>query len=152
MGSVSAAADFEAAFLAAAIDAIGDPDVLVVSGYPYPQDAYDIVSVGQVTAEQEPASLGARRRNETLTLTLLVSVWRPSVGQEADIEVRARARALLGAVEYACRVTDTTVGGTVIWCFMTDHQLWSDPFTIDSTEGRTCEVAATFQAFQQVVG
>jgi hypothetical protein len=152
MSSVSAAAAFEAALLAGAVDAINDSDVLVVSGYPYPYDSQDIVALGQVISDQEPATFGNRTRSEILTAELMVSVFRYG-GQEADATVRARARGLLAAIKFYCRRTDTHLGGSVLYCFLTHQELASEPFQTGEDAayfGRVCEIRATFTALARV--
>jgi hypothetical protein len=137
--------------LAAAITAIADDEVMIVPGYPWPQDAQDIVSVGQVvTADQEPASYGQRTRKENLTCDVTVSVFRPG-GSEVQAAVTARAYVLLGRIERYTRVTDTTLGGAVEFCFMTSHELRTSSVP-DTSSGRVTEITATFTAYARVTG
>jgi hypothetical protein len=152
MSTVSAAAAFEAALLAGAVTAIDDAEVLIVSGYPYPFDTQDIVALGQVISDQEPATFGNRTRSEVLTAELMVSVFRYG-GQETDAVVRTRARELLAAVEFYCRRTDTTLGASVLYCFLTHQELASEPFQTGEDSayfGRVCEIRATFTAVARV--
>jgi hypothetical protein len=151
-GSDVASADeaFEAGLLDAIKVAVNDPDVFIVLGFPWPQDAADIISIGDIRSEQEPATIGRRTRNETLTAEVLVSCSQYG-GQEQEAIVRSRARELLKAIEYYVRITDTTVGGSVIWCFRVASELFSNAWQDDSGAlGRTCEIKATFTAFARV--
>jgi hypothetical protein len=150
-GSDVASADeaFEAGLLDAIPVAVQDPDVQVGLGFPWPMVSDDIITIGDVRSEQESASLGKRTRNETLTVEVLISCSRYG-GQDQESVVRERARQLLKAIEYHVRVTDTTVGGSVIWCFRTSSELFSSAFQSDTDAGRVCEIKATFTAFARV--
>jgi hypothetical protein len=53
-------------------------------------------------------------------------------------------------VEQYARVTDTTIGGAVRWCFLTQHtsQGHTDPQVLE--QGRVIEISATFTALARV--
>ncbi len=138
------------AFLAAITAAVTDPAVQIVTGRPWPELADDIISVGKVRSHQEPKTFGSGRGfEETLTVEVLVSVFRRG-GQEVENTAHARAFELLGLIEHKMRLEDTTVGGTVLWCWLTDSDHDSEPFTSDTTDGRVTEILATFTAMVRI--
>lgn len=152
MQSFTVAGPLRIAMRDAAVTAINDPAVQIEVGYPWPQTAADIVAVGAVRSTQEPATLGTQRsREETLTVDVLVSVFRAG-GQEVEQVASDRAYALLGALERHVRITDTTLGGVVRHCFLTGHEMDSQPFSDDTGMGRTVEIAATFTAAVRITG
>src|SRR5690349_410428 len=108
----TAAADFRQGLYEAAVTAIDDSDVSIVTGAPSDVFAWDLVAVGrEVTSDQDFGPMGtARTRNEQLTCDVTVSVLRPG-GQEQESVAATRAYELLGAVELYARKTDTTLGG-----------------------------------------
>lgn len=147
MSSVSTNADlFKRALIAAIVTAINDPAVLVTYGHPGLEVVDDMVGVGKVHATQAPATMSTRRpRQEVITAEVTISCFRGG-GVEQEAIAGARAYQLLGLIEQSVRVTDTQVGGTVLWCFLTDH--FSDGATdpVYIAEGRTIEIVATFTA------
>jgi len=90
-----------------------------------------------------------RQRVETITVEVLISVFRPG-GQEQEEIASARAYELLDAVEHHTRMVDQTLGGLVQSCLLTGHELDSAPFSDDTGQGRTVEVLATFEAKNRV--
>lgn len=112
---------FRAAFLAAATTAVNDVTVLVCLGHPGTQLPNDIVSVGDLTVEQDFATISTNRTREmVLTQDVIISVFRPG-GADQEAVVSARGFDLLNRIEEQFRVTDTTLGGLVRWCFCTGH-------------------------------
>lgn len=131
------------AVIAAAID---DPAVQVGLGMPWPQTAQDLIAVGGVESQLEPGPMGPQRsRDETLTVEVLISVFRPG-GQDQEQVASDRAYELLGAIERHLRMVDPTVGGLVRACLLTGHRMESDPFDDGTGMGRVVEVLATFAA------
>lgn len=129
----------------------GDPDVIVSYGNPGPRYANDWVVLGGVTSDQVPATLSSslRHRRETLSIEIMFSSYR--AGEEDDDRIPTeRVYEMQGLVENYVRTTDTTVGGTVMWCFMTSHR--SDGATPDDiiADGRVIQSLATFTAVADV--
>jgi hypothetical protein len=131
----------------------GEPDkqdVLVTFGGPGTYAPNEIVSFLDLTADQDVATMGSNRgRDETIELTVSISVVMGG-GQEAEIPSHERAYDLLRAIEYYARKTDTTIGGTVQWCFCVRHGTagQTDPSLI--ANGRVTEIVATFRARARV--
>ena len=147
MTTFTAAAAFKNAAHAAALTLwpSGSP-VQVAFGHPGSVQGTEIVAFMEISSEQEPATLGPRRqRREVLQLTVVFSVFRGGGGEQEKI-ASDRAYELLGALEQQFRVTDTTVGGTVLFCFLTSHQSEgaSDEQTISA--GRQIWIDAVFTA------
>lgn len=151
MTVADAAAAFKDAMVTAATTAVNDPTVLVCYGHPGIQQPDDIVSVGRVTSTQEPGPMSNtnRSRTNTLTVDLTISIFRRG-GADQEQVAGDRAYSLLSAVEEYVRVTDTTVGGTVMWCFLTSHTSdgATDPTLL--TQGRCIEITATFTAYTRI--
>lgn len=146
------AAAFKDAMVTAATTAINDPAVQVCYGHPGTVGlADDIVSVGRITSAQEtgPMSVTNRSRTNILTAELVFSCFRHG-GPDQEKVAGDRAYALLSAVEEYVRVTDTTLGGTVMWCFCTSHdsQGSTDPALL--AQGRCIEITATFTAYTRI--
>lgn len=120
--------------------------VHVTYGAPGTLEPDDIVSILGISSVQENGPIGGRRsRDETLIITISISCWRGG-GQEMERVTSERSFDLLRRIEEYCRVTDTTVGGTVWHCFLTgyDCEGFTDPQSIH--EGRTTDITARFTA------
>jgi hypothetical protein len=121
-------------------------DVQVSFGHPGQHQADDLVAVMDVRSEQDAITFGTQRsREETLTLTVMFSVFRAG---GPDRERVASDRAFEVVVELAefARVTDTTFGGVVRECFLqsVDAEGSVEPSVIAA--GRLVEVLAVFVA------
>lgn len=153
--TATAAQAFKAALVTEITTAVNDADVLVSFGHPGAGALNlhnDVVWVGRVESAQAPATYGtARSREETLTVTVAISCWRPG-GPEMEPVASDAAYALLEAVERRVRVTDTTVGGTVRHCFMTGHVSDGETDPAVLAKGRLIEIAATFEAAVRITG
>lgn len=154
--SVTLAQAFKAAFVAAAqtLVASRDPEVLVSFGHPGQAmgNFDDLVAFTTISVDQEPATLGTNRsRSETLTQTVQISCYRAG-GPDREQVASDGAYELLGLLEHHVRVTDTTLGGLVLWCFLTSHTSTgeTDPDLLAS--GRTIDIDATFTAKARVTG
>lgn len=133
-----------------AAQALWPTGVQVSFGHPGPSQSPNIVALLAVSSEQEPATYGtARSREETLTLTVMFSIYRAG-GSEMEKVASDYAYQLLGDLERQVRMTDTTVGGAVRECFLVSHRSEgaTDPETLAS--GRLIEVEAVFQAKARV--
>ncbi len=127
-----------------------DPYTRVVRGLPAFADAPDNVCVGVVTANQEPVTFGTQRsREETLTCQVDFYSFRAG-GAEMEEVVEARAWEMLDELAQDVRVTDTTLGGVVRQCFLTDvaSDAATDPDVL--AKGRMHIVSATFTAENRV--
>ena len=142
---------FKTALVTAAETVWASEGMLIGRGMPG-WDAYDdIASFGQVTSSAIPATLSASKRTfeETLTCDLTLYCFRNG-GQEQEAVVDARAFSLLESLAEYCRVTDTTLGGVVRWCFLTDYA--SSPATLQEvlSKGRGQVLVATFTAHYRI--
>lgn len=120
--------------------------VYVVFGQPATYQPEDIVSFGRLSIGQQAATLSTNRsREETITLEVTVSCFLGG-DEEAEIATAERAYDLLRRIEHHVRMTDTTLGGVVRQCFLTNHE--SEGATPEDliAEGRVTEVVATFTA------
>lgn len=152
--SVTAAAGLKAALTDAMTDLVAAQEVLVTFGHPGASmgNWRDLVSFADVVSEQMPGPMGTNRsRNETLRQTVWVSVFRPG---EADQERVASDRAyeLLGLLERYVRVTDTTLGGVALWCFLTSHTSTGQTDPAELASGRLIEIEAVFTAQVRITG
>jgi hypothetical protein len=153
MSTATHADDFKLHFYEAVRDMfLVDPateQVLVTYGAPATYNPPDIVSFLDLTAEQTPATLGNRGREESLVLTISISCV-VNGGQEAELMAAQRAYSLLRSIEYYARRIDTTIGGSVRQCFLERHTSsgQTDPALI--AQGRVCEIVADFRAQARV--
>ena len=153
MGLSTGAREFRAAIFDRCVllyAADTDPYTLVVRGLPAFANASDVVAVGVVTANQESVTLGTRRSREE-TLTCQVDFYSFRGGGDAMEEVvEARAYEMLDALAEYVRVTDTTLGGVVRECFLTDvdGDAATDPAVL--AKGRMHVLSATFTAMNRV--
>jgi len=119
----------------------------VFYGHPGVRDMPDdIISVGRITSAQEPENLSTNRsRWNVLTAEVVISVFRAG-GRDQEQVAGDAAYAYLTAIEEYVRVTDTSLGGLVLWCFCTGHDSAgsTDPDLLG--QGRTIEITATFTA------
>lgn len=152
--SATAAREYKAAFLAAVQSVVDTDTVLVTFGHPGSQmeNWPDAISLADVDAQQAPGPISTNRsRNEDLTLTVWISCWRKGGPEQEEVASDA-AYELLEAIDHQVRVTDTTLGDTVWWCFLTAHK--SAGVTPDALldSGRTIEIEATFTARVRITG
>lgn len=152
--TATVALDFKQAFQEAIRDSFAlDPDtesVLVTFGAPGTYAPADIVSFLDLVSDQSSATISANRsREETLTLTVSISCV-VSGGQDAELLAAQRAYYLLRAIEYYARRTDTTIGGTVRYCFLEGHTSAGQTDQALMQQGRVCEIVATFRAQARV--
>lgn len=150
----TAAVAFKTAMIAAThrLWDTAEPAVAIVRGAPSPDqlNADDIVGFGRVTTTQEPATIGTRRsREETLTLTVVISVYRLG-GADMEQVCEERAYKLLGDLADYVRQTDTTLDGTVRNCFLaeTESEGATDPDQV--AKGRLIEISANFTAQHRI--
>ena len=119
--------------------------VQVSYGHPGMHQAAEMIAFLELSGTAEVATISSRRQmDETLELTVTVSVWYG--GGDSDLDAATRAYELLAGVENYARVTDTTVGGTVRHCFMTSHTSPGQTPAEFLADGRLMEVSAVFTA------
>lgn len=142
------------AVMTALVDLIGatfaaDPAVAVTEGHPGVNPLPDLIGVMGVAGTQEPSTMRvgpAAKREETLRVTVVVSCY-VGGGPEAQPVVKARAYALLAAIEDAIRA-DITLGGLVRRAGLVEHELAMDIATyVDESGdevpmGRVAEISA----------
>ncbi|MET3635662.1 hypothetical protein [Curtobacterium oceanosedimentum] len=124
----------------------------VCMGLPTTVTPSEIVSIGNINAGQEEATLSAsnRGREETLQLEVTFSVWSGG-GDEVEPIIEARVFELVSQLEQAVHYvrgdgTDpTTLGGAVRQCFLTALTQDSMP-TNELAAGREAIAIATFTA------
>jgi len=122
-----------------------DANVGVYLGHPGMVDPdQDMVLFLDVHATQDPATLANRSRDETVELDVMFSSF--IAGQDDDSAATARVYALVGQLEQYCRVTDPTLGGAVLWCFLTEHQSKGATAPESLPGGRLIYVLARFTA------
>ncbi len=151
----SALADYRNAFKVMAATLWVADDVHVTMGHPGPNvDAWqDIVSIAGVRTSQEVATMGTNRsREETLELTVWISVHRPGDAEDLEQECNDRITELLGALEYSVRQSDTTLGGVVRDCFLSQADIDGLLNPALLATGRTVEAECTFTAHVRVTG
>lgn len=139
---------YKTALLAAAhtLWDVAEPDVQIARGHPGKTQRDDVVAFGKVTSRQDPGPIGPRRsRDEVLTIVVVFSIFRRG-GPDQEQVAEDRAYKLLGDLENYVRKTDTTLGGTVRHCFLTDIESdgATDPQIL--AKGRLIEVSAVFEA------
>lgn len=149
MSTATAADEFKEKFFDAVLALMAEDDdtqhVLVTYGAPGTFEPEDLIAFTQTESLQDPKTMGNRGREEVLIQEVQISCWRGG-GQEMEIVSARRAYQLLRMIDYYCRKTDTTVGGTVLWCFLTSHECsgQTDPQFIE--QGRVTEITARFTA------
>lgn len=148
----SAAPDLAEGLLAVAESLWGsDSSVLVTDGMPAFDPWNDVVCVASSSVNSEPAGASPRRpRDEFIAQEIILYCYRAG-GREQQAVVRRRAYDMLGELEDYVRLTDPTVGGAVLQCFLTDHT--GDSATDQSilANGRMFVLSATFTARNRIV-
>lgn len=124
----------------------------VCMGLPSTLTPNEIVSIGNINAGQDVATLSAsnRGREETLQIEVTFTVWSGG-GDEVEPLIEARVFELVSQLEQAVHYirgdgTDpTTLGGAVRQCFLTALTQDSMP-TNEEAAGREAVAIATFTA------
>jgi hypothetical protein len=153
MSTATAADEFKEKFHTAVQDLMAEDEdtqhVLVTYGAPGTFEPEDLVSFTSTESVQDPKTIGNRGREEVIIQEVQISCWRGG-GQEMELVTAKRAYQLLRMIEFYCRKTDTTVGGTVMWCFLTSHECFgqTDPQFIE--QGRVSEITARFTARSRI--
>lgn len=152
MDSATAAYALKNAFYSAAQALFVDDDLYVSFGQPSPgREEDDILAFTGLRSQEEPGPISATRRtrNEHVELDVVVSCWR--AGEADDDKVPTDAvYAYLRRLEQHVRVTDTTLGGACLWCFLDSHQSTGVADRATLAKGRLVEATATFKAFVRI--
>lgn len=151
-GIRSAGPGFKQAMQTACADLFPD-DTMVSWGHPGKTHPRRMVMLMDLASAQDMATLGTNRsRNETLTLRILFVVVLNGSGWQAQRDADLAAMAMLGQLEQFCRVTDTTVGGTVRECFLTSYDLAGFTPAEEVSAGWRSYLEAVFTAQARVTG
>jgi hypothetical protein len=144
--------DYRQALIAAAhtLWDVDQPELFIADGHPGVTQVDDIVGFGHATSTQDSGPYGPRRqREETMTLTVLFSIYRLG-GIEAEKAARDYAYDRLRELENYVRATNTELGGVVRDCFITgiDDAAVTDPKIL--ARGRLVEVQAELTAHARI--
>lgn len=114
----------------------------------------DVIGVADLQVSQSvgPMSSTNRSREETLTLTVWVSAFMPGDADDLEEAVSDRAFELLGMIEHYVRQTDTTLGGVVRDCALTEYDVTGFLDSLRRVPGRTVDIEATLTAHARVSG
>lgn len=128
-----------------------DPQVLVSDGHPGTATNDDLIVFIDVKSTQVEANLSItnRSREETLEQHIYVSSFR--AGElDNDRVPKKRVYELLGQIENYVRTTDTTLGGAVRQCFLTEHQSKGATEPAIVANGRQVDCYAIFTALARI--
>lgn len=116
------------------------------------QDLTEIVAFLETRVRQQPGPLSAtnRSRDEDIDVQVVISVSRG--GTTDDLEVSRIAYGHLRTLEQHVRRTDPTLGGLAHWCFLTEHESYGYTQADQLSQGRLCEIEATFTARVRITG
>lgn len=127
---------------------------LVTYGHPGGQSADDMIGVMDMSSEQELATMGTnRRREETITVEVVISCWRGGTDQQTVTEA---AYTILGSIEDylqhsgTASSTQITLGGVVREARVTSHELTETADPDDLALGRLAEITATITAHVRI--
>lgn len=149
--TATAAAAFKDVMFKIATDLFADDhEVLVNYGHSGTADpAPDMIYLLDVGTQQDPATVGmGRSRNEHLTLDIMISSV--VAGVDDDQQPTQRAYDLLGQIENYCRTTDPTLGGLVLWCFLTATSSKGATAPESLPNGRIIYCLAQFSALARI--
>jgi len=154
MGSTTAALAVKKALYDTAVRLWADDpqtrDVLVCFGTPGNFQPEEIVAFTGVSADLGFATMGQQRsRNESITATVVFSVIFGG-DEEMELSSQERAMELLGQLEHEVRTKDTTLGGLVQHCMLT--QIETDGQTPEEykAQGRGVDLTARFTAVHRI--
>lgn len=151
--TATAALAVKSAFYQAAKN-LYDPNVVQVSfGISTERrDLTQIVAFLEVESAQTEGPLSASNRSRTEDIDLHVVVSVRTAGDTDDLNVSTIAYGLLRTLELHARQTDTRLGGTCEWCFLVAHQSFGYTSAEKLSQGRLCEIEATFRARVRITG
>lgn len=153
MSEFTRASAFKTALIATAhtLWDVDEPDVQIARGHPGKTQNDDIVAFGKVTSRQEPGPFSPRRpRDETLTVAVVFSIYRRG-GPDQEEVAEERAYKLLEDLENHVRKTDTTLGGVVRHCFLSEIQSDGETDPRVLAAGRLIEVTGIFEAVVRII-
>lgn len=130
----------------------GAEDVQVAFGHPGHNRSHDdIVSFTGIRTDQDAAGMGPRRsRDERIYLSVLVSCF--VRGDADDIAASDRVYSYANRLEQYVRTADPTLGGLVLWCFLSEHTSDGSGNPRLLQEGRLVEGAFIFEALARISG
>jgi hypothetical protein len=131
----------------ASVTLFADDDVLVCWGHPGVQLPNDVFSWGRVAEVEEPGPISSSRRARDVTFQVYatISVYRPG-GPDQEQVAEQRCYDLADAMSEYVRVTDTTLGGLVYWCFRTNYDSEGSTDATLLAKGRCIEATVEFTA------
>lgn len=140
--------------------ATAEPAVLATYGWPTVGYPPEVAAFLDVTSEQAPGPLSSsnRSRDETLRLEFGISVFiaggdgTPEDASRLQKVAEDRAYKLAGDVETYVRKTNTTLGGAVLWAFLTEIKVASFPTIEEETDGLVCELTGTVESRARISG
>lgn len=116
------------------------------------RDLRQIVAFLEVESAQTEGPLSATNRSRTEDLDLHVVVSVQTTGDTDDLNASTIAYGHLRTLEQHVRKTDTRLGGTCEWCFLVAHQSFGYTSAEKLSQGRLCEIEATFRARVRITG
>jgi len=143
----SALPAFKTAFVTAATTLFEGEDVEVVRNRRKFEIFQNGIVVGTGSSESNPATLSAtqRTRDELIQLEVTIYCYVPG-GEESEDLADEGAYSMLNKLEEYCRVTDTSFGNTVQYCYLTAHVAGQATDDTVISRGRMCVIVATFSA------
>ncbi|WP_062516486.1 hypothetical protein [Demequina gelatinilytica] len=132
-----------------------DGEGVRVNRTPSPIEYSDsVVTMGRYKSTQEPATLGGTRgRDEECTVTMMFAHFEAGDAELIDDVARDAAFALLNRFAESLRSAlagDTTVGGTVLSCFLTEVD--AESVYTAQPAGALWEIEAEFTAKYRIRG
>lgn len=159
---IDAGSAFREAMYKAAVDLFPEESIYV-SHTNLGQDAEDVVLIGALdgTRDQESRLMSASQRSQDWDYALDVHSYAFRAGG-ADEAQECDAEAFTAASEYMARIAehvrrgapdgDTTLGGTVMWCFLESMNTTPGEVSVAGGIGRMWEFVGTFVARVRVSG
>lgn len=128
-----------------------DPDVFVSVGHPGPahEDEPDLLVFIDFTSKQDMENMSANHsRLETLEQQIFISSNR--AGEDDDSDRIDRIGDILNQISSQLRTGDPTVGGSVLWCFMTQFASKGSTQPSVLAAGRQVDCVAIFTAVARI--
>ena len=125
--------------------------IQVTYGVPGPFEGDDLVSVGAARVQcDDPVMSSARRVEETVELSILLSSWRAGGPQAQQLATEAAYAMLSTLRDHFRTAPNETIGGTCRTARVTSHELWEDddPEAIANGRLSQIEVVLTISARQ----
>ena len=145
--SATAAHAFKLAFYTKALTLFDATNTHVSFGYPGGgRDVSKFLAFMELRTEQAPATVSTNRsRDEDIYLTTVISCARAGQADD-DLAASQDAYDILRTLERQVRITDTSVSGTVLWCFLNSTDSGGATDAAVLAKGRLIQIEATFKA------